>query len=140
MRPAIYTPRLILRPFAKGDLADFYQYCSDPAVGPMAGWKPHESLAESEQILNVYIQYEGIWAICLKESGKVIGSAGLHKDAKRGLDDVRMLGYSLSREYWGQGIMPEAARALMEYGFTQLQLCLISALHYSFNHQSRRVL
>ena len=45
------TPRTILRPFTESDAPDLYAYCQDPRVGPIAGWKPHESMEESREII-----------------------------------------------------------------------------------------
>ena len=140
MRAPIFTSRLVLRPFEERDLNDFYEYAKDPLTGPMAGWKPHESLEESRGILESFRRDETVWAIEHLEEKKLIGSAGLHRDGKRTVENVRMLGYALSRDYWGRGLMPEAAGALMAYGFEKLGLRLISVYHYPFNGQSRRVI
>jgi putative acetyltransferase len=51
-----------------------------------------------------------------------------------------MLGYALSEDYWGQGIMTEAARAVLAYGFDTLGLSLISVVHYPSNLGSQRVI
>ena len=37
---ALYTKRLIIRPWALNDLDDFYEYAKNPEVGPLAGWAP----------------------------------------------------------------------------------------------------
>ena len=47
--PVLETERTILRPFTLNDAADVYAYCKDPRVGPIAGWKPHESEEESRR-------------------------------------------------------------------------------------------
>lgn len=44
MTPVIETPRLLLRPFRESDAADVFRYARDPAVGPVAGWSPHQSV------------------------------------------------------------------------------------------------
>ena len=49
-------------------------------------------------------------AIVWKVNKKVIGSIGLHKDQLRSADNVKMLGYVLSEDYWGKGIITEAAK------------------------------
>lgn len=49
--PTIETERLYLRMWNKKDAADFYEYAQSPNVGPVAGWKPHTSQAESKQII-----------------------------------------------------------------------------------------
>ena len=61
----IETERLILRPFRQTDLEDFYEYASVEGVGEMAGWKHHESIAESQSIMNSFISNDKVFAICL---------------------------------------------------------------------------
>lgn len=51
-----------------------------------------------------------------------------------------MLGYWLKEDHWGQGLMSEAVRAVLKYGFTNLELHLISANCYPHNLRSQRVL
>ena len=75
----IETERLILRPFRQTDLEDFYEYASVEGVGEMAGWKHHESIAESQSIMNSFISNDKVFAICLKENNKVIGTVGIEK-------------------------------------------------------------
>lgn len=134
------TERLILRPFRKNDLADFYSYASKPEVGPPAGWNPHSSLEESEKILLDFIRQDDIWALEEKGAGKVIGSVGLHKDPRRDTDHTKMLGYAMDSAFWGRGLMPEAVRAAIAYAFDKLGTELLSVYHYPFNHRSKRVI
>ena len=62
-RIQLRTPRLLLRPWAQRDLQDFYAYASVEGVGPMAGFKPHDSLEVSQSILNHFIQKKRTFAI-----------------------------------------------------------------------------
>lgn len=135
------TERLILRRFREEDLADFYAYASRPEVGPAAGWKPHDGPEESRAILADFIKGEEVWAIVWKETGKAVGSIGLHADGKRSASpDVKMLGYVLSPDYWGRGIMTEAARRMAAYAFEELGVELLTIQHFPFNSRSRRVI
>ena len=68
------TERLILRPFVKEDLDDFYAYASVEGVGEMAGWKHHTSKEETQKILDTFIESNQVFAIYHKEDQKVIGS------------------------------------------------------------------
>ena len=95
----IETERLILRAFRQEDLNDFYEYCRNPAVGPNAGWKPHESIEESQGILERFIEGNNILAITDKSNGKVIGSIGVHNDNTRSYKNAKMIGYVLSRDF-----------------------------------------
>lgn len=136
------TERLILRPWQINDLDDFYEYAKVDGVGQMAGWKPHESREESLKILNHFIEAKRTFAIVY--NGKAIGSVGIEefKQAYDGrFDDkkYRELGYVLSKDYWGQGIMPEAASAVIRYVFEEVGLDVLFCGHFTRNRQSARV-
>lgn len=136
----IETSRLVLRNFRQSDCDDFFEYAKSDKVGPMAGWKPHDNKEESIKILNLFLEENEVWAMEYIPSNKVIGSIGLHKDLKRNNPKTLMLGYVLSEEYWGKGIMVEACRAVLDYGFNELNLDLISVYHFPFNTQSESVI
>ena len=139
------TERLILRPFRQEDLQDFYEYASVEGVGEMAGWRHHGSIEESQEILDMFINEDKTFAIVLKENGKVIGSLGVEKygmeEALTEFNDYlgREIGYVLSKEHWGKGIMPEAASAIIDYLFGSLDLDFLTCGYYDFNSQSKRV-
>lgn len=141
----IETDRLILRPFQQSDLQDFFEYASVEGVGEMAGWHHHESIEKTQEILDMFIEGDHDFAICLKSNGKVIGSLGVKE---YGLEDKltefcnyrgREIGYVLSKDYWGQGLMPEAVNAVIDYLFNALGLDFLTCGYYLFNAQSRRL-
>lgn len=138
------TERTVLRPFAETDAEDVYAYCKDPRVGPIAGWKPHESPEESLEIIRTVFSEPNVFAVVDRETGRVIGSAGFvtpHKSGAAAQEGNSLeIGYALSPDYWGRGLMPEVVRELLRYGFTELALSEIWATHYEENRQSRRVI
>ena len=134
------TQRLFLRGWHTEDLEDFYEYCKNPHVGPAAGWEPHQGIEVSRSILSSFIEKDEVWAIIEKETGKAIGSVGLHDDKLREFPEARMLGYVLSEEYWGKGIMTEAVKAVLAHAFLERSLLIVSVFHYPFNQRSRRVI
>ena len=137
----IETPRLLLRPFRAGDAADVYAYARDPRVGPAAGWPPHRSRDESLEIIRTVFSAPGVAALVLRETGRVVGSAGFenrHYDCLPGPDDE--LGYALSPACWGRGLMSEAVEALLDYGFSRLGLETIWCNHYQGNGRSMGVI
>lgn len=144
----IETPRLILRAWQQSDLRDFYEYAHVDGVGQMAGWQPHESIEKSREILSHFISEKKTLALELKESGKVIGSLGLEQPTNpaRDADWIekdfcgREFGYVLSKDYWGQGLMPEAVKAVMTYCFEVLNWDYVTCGHYIWNRQSQRVI
>lgn len=137
------TPRLILRPWSQADLRDLNAYASVDGVGQMAGWLPHRSLEESREILNLFMQEDKTLCLEHRETGRAIGSIGLEEvrylDA--GFDPLRgrEIGYVLSKSYWGQGLMPEAVRAVMDYCFQVLRYDFLTCGYFIRNQQSRRV-
>jgi [ribosomal protein S5]-alanine N-acetyltransferase len=136
------TERLILRPWRESDLDDFYEYGKDPEVGPNAGWKPHDSKEESLGILRSFVRGDEVRAIELKENGKAVGSLGLHPDRLRheGMGSGREIGYVLSRDYWGRGLMTEAVRRAISFAFEEAGLDYVSCAHFPFNARSKRVI
>lgn len=138
----LQTARLTLRPWRQTDLQDLYAYASDPEVGPMAGWKPHESPEESQMILDRFVS--GRKTFALEYRGRVVGSIGVE-----GYDEarypefseqrVRMLGFVLARECWGQGLMPEGVSEVIRWLFEERKLDVILCGHFLWNKQSERV-
>ena len=136
------TDRLTLRPWRESDLNDFYEYASVDGVGQMAGWNPHRNLEESEKILGSFIEYKKTFA--LEYQGKVIGSLGIEEYDEKNYPELkdrqgREIGYVLSKDYWGQGLMAEAVKAVIAYLFDVVSLDFIIVGHFDWNSQSRRV-
>ena len=135
------TERLTLRPWTIDDLADFNEYASVDGVGQMAGWLPHKNMEESLEILKNFI--DGKKTFALEFKGKVIGSLGIEKYDEAKLPEYnkkrgREIGYVLSKDYWGKGLMPEAVNAVVKYLFDDLELDFIVCGHFTDNEQSRR--
>ena len=134
------TERTILRPFREEDAEDVYAYASDPRVGTAAGWKPHESVAESREIIRTVFASPTEFAVVDRASGRVIGSAGFIARPEVGRHTSNEIGYSLHPAYWGRGIMPEVVRRLLRFGFEDLGFSEIWCAHAVANRQSRRVI
>lgn len=139
----ITTERLILRPWKETDLEDFYEYASVDGVGQMAGWTPHKDIEESRTILGRFINGKKTFAI--EYSGKVIGSLGIEMYNENNFPELsllqgRSIGYVLAKPYWGQGIMPEAVKAVIDYLFCTVALDFILISHFAWNRQSARVI
>lgn len=139
----IETSRLLLRSFRESDVEDFYAYSSMDGVGQMAGWKPSSSIEESRNVLNMFLREKKTLALVWKETGTVIGSLGLESieeplplpESLQG----REIGFVLSKDYWGQGLMPEAVKAVIDFCFHTWQFDYLVCSHFVRNHQSRRV-
>lgn len=133
------TKRLILRPWYEDDAEDLYKYASDPEIGLPAGWMPHTSVENSREIIRDVLSAPETYAVCLKENGKPIGSIGFHRKDLAEKDDEYELGYWIGKPYWGQGLIPEAAREMLRYAFEELGMNRIWCGYYDGNVKSRRV-
>ncbi|MDO4563028.1 MAG: GNAT family protein [Clostridia bacterium] len=135
----IVTKRLVLRPITQADAADMFEYSKHPSVGPNAGWKPHESIEETRKLINtLFLGKDWLFGIVL--SGKLIGTVGMIGDTKRENKNVRMLGYAMGYNYWGNGYMTEAAGALIKRFFAQTDFEAVTCCCYTFNERSQRVI
>lgn len=139
----LQTERLTLRPWRESDLQDFYAYASVDGVGQMAGWTPHKDMEESKRILDHFIAGKNEFA--LEHQGKVIGSLGIEEYSEEYYPELsnisgREIGYVLSKQYWGRGLMPEAVNAVIKYLFDTVKLDFILVGHFTWNKQSARVI
>lgn len=137
------TKRLILRDWSLEDKNDLFEYAQNPIVGPSAGWKPHVSIDESIKIIKMFQKNKDVYAIELKDTGKVIGSIGIHKrypDTSMLDIEQREIGYVLNPRYWGKGYVPEAVERAKSYCFEELDIEILWCGHFQNNNQSKRVI
>ncbi len=142
MKQTILTQRLLLRPWRQEDAESLYRYACDPDVGPAAGWPVHTDVENSREIIRSVLSAEGTYAVCLREEGTPIGSVGLKMGEQTDMTDRAdecELGYWLGKPYWGQGIIPEAVEALLDYAFEELGMRTVWCGYYDGNEKSRRV-
>lgn len=141
--PELETPRLLLRKLKSEDAADLFEYASDPEVAKDVTWEAHRSIEDSrdfiDSVLRKYADKQtSEWGLVLKENGKLIGTCGFvwwrpeHAKAE--------FGYALSRKYWGQGLMTEAAAAVMAFGFGKMKLHRLEARCITTNTGSEKVM
>ena len=107
-------------------------------------FETHRSVEDSESFLRLALEgYEredfGGWGVVLKDSGAFVGTCGM--DAGYAPEHARAeLGYVLSREHWGRGLMPEAVRAVIRFGFGRMGLNRVQARCIAENAASARVM
>ena len=133
------TERLILRSWEGADAEECYKSAKAPRLGPIAGWPVHTSVENSRRIIRDVLAAPETYAIVLKETGKPIGSIGLHRNDLAEKADEMELGYWLGVPYWGCGLVPEAARELLRHAFEDLGLARVWCGYYDGNEKSRRV-
>ncbi|MCL1997471.1 MAG: GNAT family N-acetyltransferase [Turicibacter sp.] len=142
----IETERVILRPFSTLDLNDLYAYAKTPGVGENAGWPHHKTMETSRKVLNNFIKNKNTLAIVYKADDKVVGSLGMHTNSWANRSwryrkfILKEIGYVLSKDYWGRGIMPETVNAFIDYGFKELGIEAFFCSHFIHNNNSKRVI
>ena len=136
------TERLILRRWEDSDAEEMYKYASDPDVGPIAGWPPHQSVEESLDVIRNVLNGKEAYALCLKEDGKAIGAIELKLNGHNDLsdrDDECELGYWIGKPFWGQGLMPEAVMEMLRHAFEDCGMQKVWVGYYEGNTKSKRV-
>lgn len=139
----IETDRLILRPFVMEDAEAMYRnWASDPEVTKFLSWPTYKSVADAYAILEIWIpQYSDNtfyqWAIELKELGEVMGSISVVNQDER--VDMMEIGFCIGKSWWGQGIMTEACRAVIDFLFDEVGAQRIEAGHDPNNPASGAV-
>jgi ribosomal-protein-alanine N-acetyltransferase len=141
--PQLETQRLILRKLTPGDASDIFDYASDPEVTKYLLWNTHQTVSDSLAFVSAALaRYDtgapAPWGIVLKNEGKIIGTCDYI--SVRETHSRAEIGYALSRKYWGRGIMTEAVRKVIDYGFRVKNFNRIQAVCDVPNIGSARVL
>ena len=142
VNPVLKTKRLILRPWRESDAKDCFEHASDPDIGPIAGWPPHKDEEQSLWVIRNILMARETYAICMKSSGKLIGSIAMKfKGSTEFTDkgDECELGFWLGKKYWGKGYMTEAVKEVIRHGFEQVGVNKIWAAYYEGNEKSKHV-
>ena len=136
--PVLTTERLRLRRLRPSDAAAVLVFRGDPVVQKYNS-EPLQSVAEAAAFINelndAYDKRRALaWGITLKEADAVIGAVSLHSWYRT--HRCATVGYDLAHAYWGRGIGSEAVRAVLHFGFEQLNLNRIEAPTIADNHES----
>lgn len=141
--PTLETERLILRKMVLNDAEAVFAYASNSEVSRYTLWETHRSIEDSRAFLEFATQkYENggepDWGIVYRGNGCLVGACGLvNWEAEHARAEV---GFVLSREYWGRGLMSEAVRAILRFGFERMNLNRIEARCIAENAASARVM
>jgi ribosomal-protein-alanine N-acetyltransferase len=137
------TKRLILRRIILDDAEELFEFCKDPDLFRYIGGRAHKTKAESENFIrdieNKYTKREILpWGLVYKENNKLIGDCAFLLWSEQ--PHRAELDYLLSKSYWNQGLMTEAVKELIRFGFEKLRLERIQAMSEIANAASIRVM
>ena len=140
--PLFETERLVLRQITMENVDFLYELYTSGDVLRYFGMSPIESKDVAVSMVENYENHLKSggpmrWAIVEKDSNKMIGTCGFHgisKAYKR-----CEIGYDLSPEYWGKGIMGEALSPLLGFLFSEKGMNRVGAVIVPYNKASSRV-
>lgn len=142
--PTLATPRLLLRPWRDGDLAPFAALNADPRV--MEYFPAPLDRAGSDALaakIRAHLAEHGwgLWAVEHAASGGFLGFTGLARPTFASwFTPCVEVGWRIAAAYWGRGYAPEAAAAVLEFGFRELALPEIVSFTSVGNVKSIRVM
>jgi len=139
---SINSKRLLLRRFTQADILDLLEFVAHPSVANEV-----EQMGTTRAKIRAYIEMQNSFkpfephkvfdlGIERKEDGKLIGIVTTIVKQHRKAE----IGYALGIRYRGQGYVTEAAKALIDYGFSDLKLHRVQAISSSGNPASFRVM
>lgn len=141
--PIIETENLKLRRLRVADGVDLLAMRSDPRLHVHTDTRPDTSVEETRAFIramnrgideNVWI----VWGIEHRPTGQVIGTICIWN--LKGDQVSGEVGYALNPQYQGQGLMREALLAVIDYGFSTMQLRILEARTEEKNLRSRGLL
>lgn len=135
------TKRLYLREMDQGDFSSLCEILQDEKT--MYAYEGAFSDGEVQQWLDRQLsRYQqwgfGLWAVVLKETGKMIGQCGLTMQPWKE-SEVLEIGYLLNRSYWHKGYAAEAAEACKKYAFDVLKAEEVCSIIRDTNTASQNV-
>ena len=137
--PILETERLILRKFTEADMEALFLILKDEEVNRFLPWYPVKTMAETktfykERYAEKYKQHQAYaYAICLKNENFPIGYMNVE------MEEHHDFGYGLRKEFWHQGIVTEAGKAVIEQ-VKKDGLPYITATHDKNNPRSGNVM
>ena len=138
------TNRLILRKFRMEDyLAMYNNWACEDIVTKFLTWPTHSNPEVTKSVLTDWINNYSKkdyynWAIELKSEKTIIGNISVVNYREETMSAI--LGYCMGSKWWGNGIMPESASAVLKYLFEEIGFNRIAADHDKNNPKSGRVM
>lgn len=128
--PTMETERLILRAIKRCDVADMFEYSSNPKTCQYLLWNVHKTPKYTQDYIDLIIsKYKSgdynDWALIYKENQKMIGTCGFTRIDKE--NSVVEIGYVINPNYWGMGIATEAASKVISFAFEELKVNRVEA-------------
>ena len=141
--PTLQTSRLVLREITQDDARDIFEIYSCAEVVRYYDCDTYESIQTALDLIqswaaNCSKDVAIRWGISEKGNGKIIGTCGFNFWNKQYSSSP--LGYDLLPSYWNKGIITEAVKEILRFGFEGMKLNRVQAITFPENVPSSRVL
>lgn len=139
--PSIESERLFMRELTLDDIEAVYKHFSYPEVTRFMDIEVCKDRSEAEEIIAFHIQDSGCrYGLFSKENYELVGTCGFHCWSTETIESKAEIGFDLSPQYWGKGLMKEALEKMIRIGFDLMKLDYIEATTEVENIQSQSVL
>lgn len=141
--PILKTERLTLRQLSTDDAEAIFALRSDAEINKYLGRVPSKTIDDAINFIakindNIQKSNSIYWAITLTDTKTFVGTICLFEFSNE--KNSCEIGYELMTKFQGQGMMKEAAAAVIDYAFLKLQFEKIVAFTHNQNHNSTKLL
>ena len=140
--PRLITERLLMRPITRDDIDFIFELFKRSETNKYSEYPDLKTRDEAVEMYESYLKpgFDDHFRVIIekKDTGTPMGTIGLYKYSET--HRRAEMGYDLLKEYWGNGYISEAVRAITNYGFNDLGLIRIEATVDQENSRSIRVL
>ncbi len=142
----IKTERLVLRPLQSEDVPKMFAILQKyPDITKFMSFEPPQKEEETREFFEasqkLFPESAIRWGIFLEnEFVGTISLEGIERKVRAWITEVGEIGYWMNPEFHNQGIMTEAGKAIVEFGFEQSSLHKIIIDHVSDNGASQKVI
>lgn len=137
--PVLETERLLLRQISENDAENIFLLRTNEDAMKFIHKPKLKSLDEAKELIKLFNKPERVqWGISLKAKNKIIGIIGYHR-----IENMHYraeVGYMLHPDYWNSGIISEAIKHVIDFGFKEMKLHSIEAVINPNNIISRKIL
>ncbi len=141
--PCIATERLLLREIVETDASQLFSIHGDPQLMQWFGVDPVPDMQGALALVALFANWRKLpnpgtrWAIQMRDDPILLGTCGLfgwNRTARK-----CVIGFELAAAAQGQGLMQEALRAIMSWGFANMELNRIEAQIHPDNQPSLKL-
>lgn len=132
---------ILLRKFKLTDAESMFKnYCNDDEVSRYLTWSPHRDIDVTNSLLKEWVDgyTDNIYRWAIEHNGEVIGGIDL-LDVNL-IEKKAKLGYVLSKEFWGKGIMTRIVHRIIKFAFEEVKFKELEAIHALENLASGKVM